>query len=88
MGAVTNTHQPQNSLTDSNITTDGAESKGEEGLLLWKTDPVKIKKETVYKFGFELTIPKALHLCYYTPNGTRKAFTEGQFTELQSIYIH
>jgi hypothetical protein len=49
---------------------------------------VKIKKETVYKFGFELTIPKALHLCYYTPNGTRKAFTEGEFTELQSIYIH
>lgn len=89
MDAVAQTHQPQNSLADTNSTTDG-EVKNDEGLKLWKSEPIEIKKETLYKFGFELTIPKARFICYYTPHGTRdeKTFSQGELMELQSIYIH
>ena len=37
------------------------------GLKLWKTDDIKVDKEKVYKFGFELTIPNATEMCYFSP---------------------
>lgn len=70
MDAVAQTHQPQNSLADNKSPTDG-EVKGDQGLKIWTSEPIEIKKETLYKFGFELTIPKARFTCYYTPHGTR-----------------
>jgi hypothetical protein len=57
---------------------------------MWVTEPIDIKRDTLYKFGFELTIHKARYICYYSPNGTRdsKSFSQGEIMDLQSIYIH
>ena len=82
MDALAQGHQPQNSLSDAN-TTEG-EIKSGEGLKLWKSEPIQVKRDTLYRFGFELTIPKARHTCYFTPHGPRdnKTFSQGEIMDL------
>jgi hypothetical protein len=42
-------------------------SESEEDMKLWKSQAIKVKKDLVYKFGFELTIPDSDDLCYFSP---------------------
>ena len=88
MDVVSSNHQPQNSLSDQRANTEGDDVGDDQGLKLWKSVDVPVSKKHVYKFGFELTIPNATDLCYFSPFDTKdKSFSQGNILELQSIYF-
>ena len=68
MDVLSSNHQPQSSMADPNVSVDGDNAEEEKSEhRVWKSDPVTVNKDQVYRFGFELTVPKAIGLCYFTP---------------------